>query len=151
MSDLCRIRIGLTAADDVDAEELQGLTRSLRRALLDDIDADDVRPVAGPPPPDGAKSGTTEAAGVLLVTMGPAVLKSVLHTVEVWMQNRPLRKISLEIDGRTLELSAASRKDQQRVIQSFFAEHDRPVQPAESVGDPAEPADSGPGSSTDER
>jgi hypothetical protein len=108
----------VVGAADVDDEELQELTLSLRRHLLD-LDVDDVRPAAGGQVPQGAKPAETVAVGALVLTAAPVLLRAVLRCVEEWLRNRPVRTVRLELSGRTIELGAVSARDQRRLIEEF--------------------------------
>lgn len=114
------LRMTVAGGADVDDEELDSLTRQLRLALLE-LEVDDVR--AGRAPgggPAGAKSGEAVALGVLSVTLAPVVLRSVVRLVEAWLQNRPVRSVRLELDGRSLELGDATDAEKQRLIEAFL-------------------------------
>jgi hypothetical protein len=114
------LRLTVAGGADVDDEELDSLTRQLRLALLES-EVDDVR--AGRAPgggPAGAKSGEAVALGVLSVTLAPVVLRSVVRLVEAWLQNRPVRSVRLELDGRSLELGDATDAEKQRLIEAFL-------------------------------
>ncbi|AZM50753.1 hypothetical protein DMB38_13350 [Streptomyces sp. WAC 06738] len=105
---------------DVDDEELDSLTGQLRQALLE-LEVGDVRAGrAGGAVPAGAKSGEGLALGVLAVTVAPVVLRSVVRLVEAWLQNRPVRSVRLELDGRSLELGDATDAEKQRLIEAFL-------------------------------
>lgn len=113
-----RVMLEVVGAADVDDEELQELTLSLRRHLLD-LDVDDVRPAPGGQVPRGAKPAETVAAGALVLTAAPVLLRAVLRCVEEWLRNRPVRTVRLELSGRTIDLGAASARDQRRLIEEF--------------------------------
>jgi hypothetical protein len=107
---------------DVDQEELGELTAQLRRRLLD-LDVDDVLlGRSGAVVPEGAKPGEIIEIGALAVSLAPAVLRPVLHLVETWMQNRPVRTVKVDIGGRTIELGHASREQQERLVATFLQE-----------------------------
>ncbi|GAA2114920.1 hypothetical protein [Streptomyces synnematoformans] len=112
------VRVAVVGGADDD--ELDALTGQLRQALLE-LEVDDVRPVrAAGAAPEGAKPGEAVAVGVLAVTLVPVVLRSVVRLVEVWLQNRPVRSVRLELDGRSLELGDASGAEKQRLIEAFL-------------------------------
>ncbi|MGW4731937.1 hypothetical protein ACWEQC_22690 [Streptomyces shenzhenensis] len=106
---------------DVDAEELESLTGQLRRLLLE-LEVADVRRVRSDGlPPEGAKSGELLAVGALAVSLAPAVLRPVLRLVETWMQNRPVRTVRVELDGRSIDIGHATSEQQQRLLEAFLA------------------------------
>lgn len=114
------LRLTVAGGADVDDEELDSLTGQLRQTLLE-LEVDEVRAgraVGGAP--DGAKPGEVVAVGVLAVTLAPVVLRSVVRVVEAWLQNRPVRSVRLEFDGRSLELGDASDAEKQLLIEAFL-------------------------------
>lgn len=116
-SGMCLVVSGET---DVDQEELDELTTQLRQRLLE-LAVDDVRVGRSDEAvPKGAKPGEILAVGALAVTLAPAVLRPALRLVETWMQNRPVRTVRVEIDGRTLELGHATAEQQQRLVEAFI-------------------------------
>ncbi|SEG76321.1 hypothetical protein SAMN05216223_11076 [Actinacidiphila yanglinensis] len=114
------VRLVVAGAADVDTDELETLTAQLRRRLLE-LDVDDVRLARSDGPvPDGAKPGELLSVGVLAVTLAPAVIRPVLRLVEAWMTSRPVRTVTVEWDGRTLELGAATPEQQERLLTAFL-------------------------------
>jgi hypothetical protein len=115
-------------AGDSDAEELAELTARLRRELLQlDVDAVD-RPPGGAPPP-GAKAVELIAVGTLLVSLGRSATKlgSVVRTVQGWAGTRPQRTVKLELDGDTIEISGASSREQERLVDLWIERHAEPA------------------------
>ncbi|MFF0724831.1 hypothetical protein [Streptomyces sp. NPDC004134] len=118
------VRLTVVGGADVDDEELDSLTGQLRRSLLE-LEVGDVRAgPAGGRAPEGAKSGEGLALGVLAVTVAPVVLRSVVRLVEAWLQNRPVRSVRLELDGRSIELGDATDAEKQRLIEAFLDARD---------------------------
>ncbi|MFL4908380.1 effector-associated constant component EACC1 [Streptomyces sp. MMS24-I2-30] len=116
------MRLAVTGAADVDQDELDQLTRELRRQLLE-LDVADVRVARSDGAvPEGAKPGELIAVGALVVSLAPAVLRPALRLLETWMRNRPVRTVKVDVDGRTLELDHASAQQQQQVLDAFVAE-----------------------------
>ncbi|MFC9230825.1 hypothetical protein ACFTZI_18005 [Streptomyces decoyicus] len=114
-----RLTLDLTGASDTDAEELQSFAEQLRRALLE-LDVEDVQLARqGGAAPEGAKPGEVIAVGALVVTAVPLLVRQVLQLVDTWLRNRPLRSVTVEIDGDTIELGNASAEDQRRLIDAF--------------------------------
>ncbi|MFF4355943.1 hypothetical protein [Streptomyces sp. NPDC001604] len=114
------MRLVLSGGDELDGEELDALTRQLRKRLLE-LDVDDVkveRSDAAPPP--GAKPGELISVGALAVSLAPAVFRPALRVVETWLQNRPARTVKVEVDGRTLELGQASPEEQRLLVEAFL-------------------------------
>ncbi|WP_030991892.1 hypothetical protein [Streptomyces sp. NRRL S-1813] len=116
-----RLTLVLTGASDTDADELQSLGEQLRRALLE-LDVEDVQLARqGAAAPEGAKPGEVIAVGALVVTTVPLLVRQVLQLVDTWLRNRPLRSVTVEIDGDTIELRNASAEDQRRLIDAFVS------------------------------
>ncbi|MEU5666638.1 hypothetical protein [Streptomyces longwoodensis] len=111
---------------DTDEDELLQLSSQLRRSLLE-LDVEDARLArsAGDAPP-GAKSGELIAAGAVVVTAVPFILRQVLQLADTWMQNRPVRGIKVELEDRTIELSDASAVERERLIDAFLAQFEPP-------------------------
>ncbi|MFD0166055.1 hypothetical protein ACFVJH_18135 [Streptomyces decoyicus] len=114
-----RLTLDLTGASDTDADELQSLAEQLRRALLE-LDVEDVQLARqDAAAPEGAKPGEVIAVGALVVTTVPLLVRQVLQLVDTWLRNRPLRSVTVQIDGDTIELGNASAEDQRRLIDAF--------------------------------
>jgi hypothetical protein len=48
-----------------------------------------------------------------------------VHLVGTWLQNRPVRGVTMTVDGDCLELTNASRADQHQLAEAFVAKHGR--------------------------
>jgi hypothetical protein len=117
------LEVQLDAADS-DAEELAHLTDKLRRNLLQ-LDVDAVEHSAAGEPPAGAKAVDLMLIGTLVVTLGRSASKlaSVVRTVQDWVGTRPARTVKLQLDGDTIEITDASSRDQQRLIDTWIERH----------------------------
>lgn len=136
------MRLVVSGEADVDQAELESLTAQLRQRLLE-LDVDEVRLARGDgPAPEGAKPGELIAAGTLVVTLATALLRPTLRLIETWLQNRPVRTVTLDIDGRVLELGHASKDQQQRLV-DLYVESVRSAPDARSGPGPEEPAADG--------
>ena len=107
---------------DADLEALDELTRSLREELLE-LDVDSVSPPTAGPAPVGSKGLELAAIGALLVQVRSSVqmVSAVVTAVRSWLQrgSSPNRTLKVTVDGRTLELSAATAEQQQQVVDEF--------------------------------
>ena len=124
-----RMRLELTGRQDSDQEELDELTHRLRERLLE-LDVDDVEPIRSGDVPDGAKPVDALAVGALAVTLAPLALRSVLDLVRTWIENRPVRTVSISLGEDSLELEAVSSADQRQLIDAFLAAHGPEAEPA---------------------
>jgi hypothetical protein len=108
-----------------DPERLDAVTRLLREELAR-LDVDDVSSLRGGAAPEGSRAFDVIAAGGLLVSLGSSqLLRSVVATVRGWLTRSPAggRSVRIEVDGDMLELSDASREDQDRLVAMFLARH----------------------------
>jgi hypothetical protein len=106
-----------------DPARLDELTTRLREELLD-LDVDDVERVSGGEAPDGSRAIELAAIGALLVTMqqsGELVAK-VVNTIRAWLKRdpEPTRKVQITLGDRTIELTAASNEQQDRLVAEFI-------------------------------
>ena len=107
---------------DADRETVDELSRNLRNELLD-LDVDSVtQPVAGAAP-EGSKGLELVAIGALLVQVKNSlpVVTAVVSAVRSWLQrgSSPGRSLKVTVDGRTLELTAATVEQQQQIVEEF--------------------------------
>jgi hypothetical protein len=114
------------AEDGADAERVDALTGFLRQELLQ-LDVEDVTPLPAGEPPPGSRAFDVAAVGGLLITLGRSAegLRAVVQAVRQWLARSEgtRRTVRLEIGGDVLELSEASRADQQRLIDLFVNRH----------------------------
>ena len=117
--------VALEAEAGADAEETDRLGRSLRRELRS-LDVDDVTPVPAGAAPHGSKGIDAASATELLVTLSASggVVATVVATVKDWLARRSGgHKVTLTIDGDTLELDAASPAERAELIDTFVRRH----------------------------
>jgi Effector Associated Constant Component 1 len=110
---------------DTDPEDRERLGRQLRDELRA-LDVDDVTAADAGPPPEGAKSGTGAALTEWLVTLsaGGGVFVTVIGTLKDWLSRRAEgHKVTVTIDGDTLELSAATPVERAELIETFVRRH----------------------------
>jgi hypothetical protein len=99
--------------------ELDDATRVLREDLLA-LDVLDVQ-AAHVPVPDGARAVEALATGTLLVTVNAGLLAIVARAVQAWIERGGTRSAVLQIGPDRIEISGASREDQQQLIDAFVA------------------------------
>lgn len=119
-----RLTLAIDGGPATDPEEVAEVTGQLRRRLLE-LDVDSVEPVRRDDVPPGAKPGEAVTIGALVVTAAPIVLRSVVRLVDSWLRNRPVRAVTLTVDGDSLELTNASRTAEQQLTQAFIDRHAR--------------------------
>ena len=115
-----------------DAEVVDGLASDLRLELLE-LDVDSVSPVALGPAPEGSKGIELVAIGALLVRVKDAlpVVNAVVTTVRQWLARASSsgRSLKITVEGRTLELSAATAEQQQQLVAEFVRSLGAPAHP----------------------
>ncbi|MER7181290.1 hypothetical protein ABT404_17720 [Streptomyces hyaluromycini] len=114
--------VTLEGAPDSDQVELEELTLQLRTDLLE-LEVDRVEVVRSWDAPEGAKPGDVIALGALALTLSPMALRGVLRLLEVWITNRPVRKVRVVFGDDSIELERASRVDQRRFVDAFVEAH----------------------------
>ena len=112
--------------DGADAERLGMLTGYLRRELLQ-LDVEDVSAARAGDVPPGARAIDAVALGGLVVSLGHAAtgLEAVVAAVRRWLSggDRVRRTVRIEVGGDTLELSAVSVAEQDRLVNLFVRRH----------------------------
>lgn len=105
-----------------DAEAIDELTHNLRLELLE-LEVDSVSPPTAGPAPEGSKGLELAVIGALLVEFKGSVqvVATVVSAVRSWLQrgSSPKRSLKVTVDGRVLELSAATAEQQQQVVDEF--------------------------------
>lgn len=111
--------------DDADPERVDAVARMLRAELLE-LDVDDVRAARDGAAPEGSRAFDVLAVGKLVVSIGSSkALWSVITAVRDWFTRNPDRgrSVKIEVDGDVLELTAATREDQERLVRIFLERH----------------------------
>jgi len=119
-----QVRVVLEPEPGTDPEDRERLGRQLRDELRA-LDVDGVTPVESVPPA-GAKSGAGASLAEWLVTLsaGGGVFVTLVATLKDWLARRSeAHRVTLTIDGDTLELSAASPVERAELIETFVRRH----------------------------
>jgi hypothetical protein len=119
------LRLVLEPEASADAEDVDRLGRQLRNELRS-IDVGDVSSVDGRSAPPGAKGADAASITELLVTLSASggVVATVVATVKDWLGRRAgAHKVTLTIEGDTLELSSASPAERAELIETFVRRH----------------------------
>ena len=117
------IRVEL-ALGGTDADELERVSASLRRQLLE-LDVRDVRAPAGTAAPDGARSAGLAEVGTLLIDLSKAGagLLPLLTFLNGWLSQRRTGSLSVTVGGDTITLDAATPEQQDAAFQLFLERH----------------------------
>jgi hypothetical protein len=101
------------------------LARRLRAELTElDVDAVDLAP--GEAVPEGAKAADPVTIGALMVALSASggVFTTLIETLRDWLGRQSARhKISVTIDGDTIELERATNAQQQALLDAYIARH----------------------------
>ncbi|SFW91995.1 effector-associated constant component EACC1 [Amycolatopsis australiensis] len=122
-SDTRSALLRLEAEDEADAEELDRLARRLRGELAE-LDVD-LRAVPGEVPP-GGKAADPVTIGSLVVAFSAAggVFPGLVETLREWLGRQAGRyKITVTIDGDTVELERATTAERRQLIDAFVRRH----------------------------
>jgi Effector Associated Constant Component 1 len=121
-----RVDVLVSLAPDAgaDAEESERLGRQLRQELRS-LDVDRVQPVTGGEAPAGSK-GDVAAIAEWLVTLSASggVVATLVGTIRDWLGRRGAgHRITLTIDGDSLELDSATPAERAELIDTFVRRH----------------------------
>jgi hypothetical protein len=119
------VRISLEPEAGIDPESVERLGRQLRNELRS-LDVE----VVAPPGPEGArpgaKGGATASLTEWLVTMGAGggVFARVVATIRNWLGRRAAgHKVTVTVDGDTLELSSVTPVERVELVETFVRRH----------------------------
>ena len=109
---------------DTDPEDRERLGRQLRNELRD-LDVDQVASVdAGPAPPGSKGAGMALSEWLVTLSGGGGVFVTVIGTIKAWLGNRAgAHKVTVTIDGDTLELSNATDAERAELVETFVRRH----------------------------
>ncbi|MEV6480825.1 hypothetical protein [Streptomyces sp. NPDC051576] len=123
------VLLGLTPDGDADPEESERLAARLRAELRElDLDALRLSAASGGDgvPPDGAKGvdPVTVGAVVLALSAPAGVLTALVETLRDWLGRQSARnRVSVTIDGDTIELEQASAAERRELVDAFVRRH----------------------------
>jgi Effector Associated Constant Component 1 len=121
MSERDRLTLQMGVAGRTDSEEVDELTRLLRRRLLD-LDVGAVEAAPGGEPPAGAKVGDLVEVGTLILTITQSVgaVSAVVTTVRSWLDGHPERTVEVEVGGDKIRITGASSEEQDRIVGAWL-------------------------------
>jgi len=105
MDQFATLRVNIEA-QDLDDNELDGLTRQLRSEVRDSTDAAKVDFVGSAVRPSGAKAGESIQLGTLAVQILPAAIPGLISVLRSWAarQKRMPVKVAVKVENRSIEL-----------------------------------------------
>ncbi|MCW6007686.1 hypothetical protein K1W54_24510 [Micromonospora sp. CPCC 205371] len=101
------------------------LTRQLRHELAE-LDLESVKLAAVGTAPDGAKGTDPVTLGAIIVALSASggVFTALVETLRDWLGRQSGRhRVSVTIDGDTIELDRASSRQQQALMDAFIRRH----------------------------
>lgn len=125
VADVDLARLVFVPDPELDPADVDRLLRSLRYEI-DELDVESVTPVPGGPAPAGAKSADPVTIGALLVAFSAAggVFPALIETIRDWLNRHSGHsRVTLTIDGDTIELERASRPQQAQLVDAFIRRH----------------------------
>lgn len=122
------VLLRLAPAADADREETERLVARVRTELRElDLDALQLHTVPGTVAPAGAKGGVdpvTVGAVVLALSAPGGVLTALVETLRDWLGRQSARhRVSVTIDGDTIELERASADERRELVEAFVRRH----------------------------
>ncbi|MFC0844875.1 MULTISPECIES: effector-associated constant component EACC1 [Streptomyces] len=119
------VLLALAPDEESDAEEAERLTRRLL-AELRELDVDVFRPVPVGQLPAGAKGSDPVTVGAIVVALSASggVFTVLIDTLRDWLGRQSARhRISVTIDGDTIELEHATAEERRELIDGFVRRH----------------------------
>ncbi|MGX1913561.1 effector-associated constant component EACC1 [Streptomyces phaeochromogenes] len=110
---------------ELDAEAAERPVRQLR-AEIAGLDVDSVRPGPAGAAPDGAKGTDPLTLGAIVVALSASggVFTVLVETVRDWLGRSSARhRVSVTIDGDTIELERASDAERRDLIAAYIRRH----------------------------
>lgn len=121
-----KLQVTVVPDAEFDAETRERAARQLR-AEISELDVESVASVVGGPAPDGSK-GTSDAltvgAVVVALSASGGVFTSLVETVRDWLGRSAARhRVSLTIDGDTIELERATAEERRALVDAYVRRH----------------------------
>ncbi|KUM69931.1 hypothetical protein AQI70_30305 [Streptomyces curacoi] len=96
------------------------------RAEIAELDVEAVRPGPGAPAPDAAKGTDPVTLGAIVVALSASggVFTALIESVRDWLGRSAARhRVSVTIDGDTIELERASDAERSALIDAYIRRH----------------------------
>jgi hypothetical protein len=122
-SDTVKMGIIIDCGPEADGEELERLSRQLRREFLE-LDIEAAEPAISGSIPEGAKSGEMVTLGTLVLTMvaSGGLLNTLVNAAQSWFtRTEPVKSITMEINGDKLVIEGAiSSEDRKQITDAWL-------------------------------
>lgn len=112
---------------DTDLDQVERSLRQLRAELKDLDIIESVVPVTAPSTPQGAKGFDLVSLSTLLITLTATgdVLPVLIETAQDWFARHAVaQRISVTIDGDTIELEKGSAQERSALIEAYLRRHE---------------------------
>ncbi|WP_097260173.1 effector-associated constant component EACC1 [Streptomyces sp. TLI_55] len=119
------VRVDLSPDPEFGAEAGERAARQLR-SELSELDVESLRVLVSGPAPDGAKGSDALAVGAVVVALSASggVFTSLVETVRDWLGRSAARhRVSLTIDGDTIELEHATADERRALVEAYIRRH----------------------------
>ncbi|PKV89168.1 hypothetical protein [Streptomyces sp. TLI_146] len=119
------VLLALAPDEESDAEEAERLVRRLRTELRE-LGVDVLRPEPVGQLPPGAKGSDPVTVGAIVVALSASggVFTVLIDTLRDWLGRQSARhRISVTIDGDTIELEHATAEERRELIDGFVRRH----------------------------
>lgn len=119
------VLVAVAPDPELDAEAGERTARQLR-AEIAELDIESVRAVAAGPAPDGAKGADAVTVGAIVVAVSASggLLTTLVGTVRDWLSRSAARhRVSLTIDGDTIDLERATADERRELIEAYIRRH----------------------------
>ena len=123
--DVMDVLLVLVPDAELDPEAAERRARQLR-AEIAELDVESVRSVPTDTVPDGAKGvdGVTLGAVVVALSASGGVFTTLVEALRDWLGRQSARhRISLTIDGDTIELERASAEERRDLVDAYVRRH----------------------------
>ncbi|GAA0896066.1 effector-associated constant component EACC1 [Pseudonocardia zijingensis] len=123
------VRLELQPDPESSPEERELAVRRLRRELSEidlDTDLDVVRTGGAPAVPPGSKAADPVTIGAIVLAMSASggVFAAVVETIKDWLNRQADRhRITLTVDGDTIELARATAEERETLVEAFVRRH----------------------------
>ncbi len=119
------VRLIVAPDPELDPEAGERVVRRLRTEIAA-LDVESARFEACVPAPPGAKGTDAVALGAVIVTLSASggVFTALIDTVRDWLgRNSAEHRVSVTIDGDTIELNRASDAEREALIDAYVRRH----------------------------
>lgn len=119
------VELVLTPDPELDPEQAERATRVLR-ADIAGLDIESIGSGPAAPAPEGAKGSDAVTIGAIIVALSASggVFPTLVDTVRDWLGRSSARhRVSVTIDGDTIELERATDAERQALIHAYIRRH----------------------------